>query len=442
MKKEIFRSIFFVAGLILLICMLVTGWFMLEATRRQVVSNLKTEANYIEQGIAAEGRGYLDYLEVVNRRITLIDKDGTVLADTDVNLNLLDNHMDREEIREAIQNGEALSIRYSDTLFRQMIYYAKNLSDGTVLRIAAATDSVFLLLHYVVIITIVIAIVIVILSYFFAKKISHNILKPINNLDIDNPVIETTTYKELVPMLKKIVEQADTIRNEHRRREEYRREFTSNISHELKTPLTAISGFAEIMKERGCSEAVVLDFSKAIYEQAQRLIFLVNDIIKLSELEGEAKHLEKSEVELYSIAKDITANLSPSAIKSQVSLNLYGTYATVQGNEKILREIIYNLCDNAIKYNRVHGNVSVIVGSVKGIPQITVKDTGIGISDEEQKRVFERFYRVDKSHSRLGGTGLGLSIVKHGVDFHKAKIILYSVLGHGTTITIEFIGTD
>ncbi len=223
------------------------------------------------------------------------------------------------------------------------------------------------------------------------------------------------------------------------KREQLRQEFTSNVSHELKTPLTSISGFAEMMKSGGTPDETVVDFSTSIYDEAQRLITLVSDIMKISELDEGVIPFEKEQVDLRELSKDIIKRLTPVANKRNITLNIIGDTAFVSGTKKILDEMIYNLCDNAIKYNKENGAVDVIINTTDSKVNLTVRDTGIGIPQSEQSRVFERFYRVDKSHSKLvGGTGLGLAIVKHGAAYHNADISLESTEGKGTSVTISF----
>ena len=248
---------------------------------------------------------------------------------------------------------------------------------------------------------------------------------------IANPVFESDKVIGAVILIIDVTESV--------KREQLRREFTSNVSHELKTPLTSISGFAEIMKNGGTPEAVITDFSSSIYDEAQRLISLVNDIIKISELDEKNVQTESEEVDLYKLSADIINRLKPVADKRNISLNLIGESTVVSGTEKILDEMIYNLCDNAIKYNVDNGMVDVMLSESNNHIKLTVRDTGIGIPQSEQKRIFERFYRVDKSHSKaIGGTGLGLSIVKHAAIYHNAEIKLKSEPGKGTSITVMF----
>ncbi|MCD8084171.1 MAG: ATP-binding protein [Clostridiales bacterium] len=249
---------------------------------------------------------------------------------------------------------------------------------------------------------------------------------------IANPVIEEADgRKGAVVVILDVTEQQN--------REELRREFTANVSHELKTPLTSISGYAEIMKNGLVQPADMGRFSEKIYSEAQRLITLIGDIIKLSQLDEEKVPIQKTSVDLYQIASNVVGRLRDLAKANQVSVTLTGTPAVVQGAEQILDEMIFNVCENAVKYNRKYGDVSVTVGVENGHPTVAVKDTGIGIPEQDQERIFERFYRVDKSHSRqIGGTGLGLSIVKHGAIYHKAKVEMQSTLGVGTEIRIIF----
>lgn len=226
---------------------------------------------------------------------------------------------------------------------------------------------------------------------------------------------------------------------ESEKREQMRREFTSNVSHELKTPLTSVSGFAEMMKSGGMNEETVIDFSNSIYTEAQRLIGLVNDIMKLSELDEGVVFQDKENVDLYELSKDIESRLKNVSEKKKVAINVFGESGVVFGVRKILDEMLYNLCDNAIKYNRENGNVDIIVENMAENVKLTVKDSGIGIPKEDRERVFERFYRVDKSRSKsAGGTGLGLAIVKHGAMYHNAKISLESAEDRGTTVTLIF----
>jgi two-component system phosphate regulon sensor histidine kinase PhoR len=255
-------------------------------------------------------------------------------------------------------------------------------------------------------------------------------------MDLDHP---ESTYPELAPLVGKIKEQKMTIQEEVSQRESLRREFSANVSHELKTPLTSISGFAELIAEGVATGDKAKEFSRDIYKESQRLLALIEDIIKISKLDEDAVGPEREPVDLYDMASEVLNGLRSEADKQNISLQLTGEHAEVSGNWQLLSEMVYNLCDNAIKYNHFGGTVTVDVSVQDGQPKLSVADTGIGIAKEHQKRVFERFYRVDKSHSKeIGGTGLGLSIVKHGAQYHNAQVKLESEPGIGTTITLEF----
>lgn len=248
---------------------------------------------------------------------------------------------------------------------------------------------------------------------------------------IANPVYEKESVIGAVVVILDITERE--------KRDMLRREFTANVSHELKTPLTSISGFAELMKAGDVLENDVTDFSKSIYDEAQRLITLVNDIIKISELDGQSIPYEKETVDLYELSKEVIGRLEKEADKKNITFHLIGGRAEIIGVHKILEEMLYNLCDNAIKYNKENGTVDVLVNQTGDGVNVIVRDTGIGIPISHQDRVFERFYRVDKSHSKkVGGTGLGLAIVKHGALYHHAKLSLESTVDVGTVVTIAF----
>ncbi|MEE1042642.1 MAG: ATP-binding protein [Clostridia bacterium] len=284
----------------------------------------------------------------------------------------------------------------------------------------------------------------VILSFVMASKVSKNVIKPINEINIENP--DDDVYNEIRPLVdrintqnRQIKQQMDELKEEHEKQNKLRREFTANVSHELKTPLTSISGYAEIMRNGFAKPEDISRFSGIIYDEAQRLISLVMDIIDLSKLEEKEIQQDKTEIDLYKVSENIVERLDTLAKKKGISFEIKGEHQFVTGVESIIEEIIYNLCDNAIKYNKENGLVMIDIQRVDGIVEYTVTDTGIGISKDELDRVFERFYRVDKSHSReMGGTGLGLSIVKHGVSYHGGEVSIKSELGSGTSVKIRF----
>lgn len=515
----------------------------------QLEDQLQKETAFVATAIENEGISYFDNLSKDGDRVTLIDKDGTVLADSQVDVSKLENHGDREEVKQAETEGRGQSVRYSSTMTEKTVYYAQKLDNGQILRISADQFTIVTILLGISQPIAIVVIVAIVLSLILSTNVAKHIVEPINDLDLDDPM-ENTVYDELSPLLRKIAHQNSTIEEqlkearqkqeefriitdnmsegfividnqmkiltynaaalklfgaeqktpenilalsrskpfrdaiyksldgEHSqaemttdervysiisnpvydteqevigavivviditeisRREQLRREFTSNVSHELKTPLTSISGFAEIMKSGGTDEATVVDFSRSIYDEAQRLISLVSDIIKLSELDDGTIEYEPETVDLYTLSLEIASRLSPQAQEKKIHFTVNGEKAEITGVRKILDEIIFNLCDNAVKYNRSRGDVKVSVKNSADTVTVTVSDTGIGIPTAQQDRVFERFYRVDKARSKsIGGTGLGLSIVKHGVMYHNAQISLESKENEGTTVVINF----
>ena len=282
-------------------------------------------------------------------------------------------------------------------------------------------------------------------SVLIASKVSKSIIKPINNLNPSDPK-STVPYRELSPLVDRIeaqnaqiAQQITDLNREHENQDAMRRDFTANVSHELKTPLTSISGYAEIIKAGIAKEEDIERFAGKIYDESQRLITLVGDIIKLSRLDGQEMNIEVERFELYDVCRDVLSQLEMAAAEHKVTMELQGEHTELVAAEKIVEEMIFNLCDNAVKYNRENGRVTVSIKQCMDGVELTVSDTGIGIPKEDIDRIFERFYRVDKSHSKaIGGTGLGLSIVKHGAMFLGASVSVESELGVGTSIRIVF----
>lgn len=548
MHKKIFRSSLLIALFVLIASFIMIIGILFNYFQIQIEKELKNEAMYISSAVENEGAEYLKHIADDDKRITLISADGTVIADTSVEADELENHLDREEIKKAITDGYGTSVRYSETLTEKTVYYAEMLENGNILRVSTKQYTVVTILSGLSQSISVVILLTFILSFILSGRVSKSIVKPINELDLDNPE-NNDTYEELSPLLSKISSQHKTIvkqlheakkqqeefkfitenmseglliidenmqiltcntsakkllnadeninenvfslnrskafrqavekslNGEHIenemayddryyniianpvyeetkiigafiviiditdtvQREQMRREFTSNVSHELKTPLTSISGFAEMMMNGGTDETTVMDFSKSIYEEAQRLISLVIDIIRISELDEKSSIFIKEKVDLYELSEEIIERLKSQADKKNIKINILGGKAEINGVRKILDEIIYNLCDNAVKYNNNGGTVDIIVRTTDDEAIITVRDNGTGIPESAQNRVFERFYRVDKSRSKeKGGTGLGLSIVKHGAAFHNAQITLESQINEGTSITLKF----
>ena len=434
MTKTIFRNTFLVGISVLLLCAVLFFGMQYTRTKDETYQALQQEAVYVEQGMILGGTSYLETLGDGNR-ITWIDANGEVLYDSAFALPLA-NEKDCPEVAAALKDGEGKGIRTSESSGESTMYYARKCKDGTVIRLSRPISAVregFLAVRPFVWVLVLVLVISGVLSFRIAKQI----VNPINDIDLDHP--ETNKYPELKPLIEKIEEQKITIQEEVAGREQMRREFSANVSHELKTPLTSISGFAELMSEGVVTGDKVQEFSRDIYKESQRLIALVDDIIKLSRLDEDAVEPEWENVDLYALSADVLDGLRPVAEKQGIKLKLTGSPNTVSGVYQLISEMVYNLCDNAVKYNTPGGKVTVDVSSKGDEVLLSVADTGIGIPPEHQKRVFERFYRVDKSHSKeIGGTGLGLSIVKHGAQHHGAKVTMESEPGLGTKITVIF----
>lgn len=441
---RIFLSTFFVGTLIYFLCALIFISNIYGYFERKIFSELETQAVFLEQYIADSKLTDLKKFNSIKNRITLIHKDGTVYFDNMVDASRLENHSLREEFVAAKEKGTAKVSRYSSTMTDKTLYFAKSLQNGDVLRISCDQHSVAVLVLGMSQTLLIMLVLAVIISGIAAVWTSRRITNPLNQINLEKPE-SCAVYEELKPFTKRIAEE----NYEKTQREELRKQFTANVSHELKTPLTSISGFAEILKNGGTDEKTTKDFAGTIYEESQRMISLVNDIIKLSKLDEKSISLEKEPIELLGLSKEIAKILSASAKAKNIKLDVHGDSGKIMGVQPVIYEMIYNLIDNAIKYNVQNGTVEVTVKEEK--PEkghtfgnktvISVRDTGIGIPKNEQDRVFERFYRIDKSRSKeLGGTGLGLSIVKHAAKFHDAAINLSSKEGEGSTFTITFPG--
>ena len=434
MTRTIFRNTFLVGVFVLLLCSLLFFGIQYTQIQDETYDALRQEAAYVKEGLMLSGTEYLDTLDRVNR-ITWIQADGTVLYDSGEGQSPA-NQKDCAEVRAALADGEGRAARKSEDSRENTMYYALRCEDGSVLRLSRPMLAVQGALSAVSPVLWVLVLV-VLISIVLAFRAARQIVQPINEMDLEHP--ETNPYPELSPLFEKIHEQKLTILEETAQQEELRREFSANVSHELKTPLTSISGFAELMAEGVVQGEKVQEFSRDIYQESQRLISLIDDIIRLSQLDEGAVENTREPVDLMELAGDVLDSLRPVADQQNISLRLEGKPAVVPGVYRLLSEMVYNLCDNAIKYNRPGGYVLVSVERGDQETRLSVKDNGIGIPQKHQKRVFERFYRVDKSHSReIGGTGLGLSIVKHGAQFHGASVQLESKEGKGTTVTLIF----
>ena len=548
MTKKIFRTILAVGIAVILLSTALFCTVLLRHYTTRVFDELEMEAALAARGVELEGADYLAGLDPQNR-VTWISGDGSVLYDSQADAGAMENHLEREEVQEALSGQVGEAERYSDTLSTRTLYVALPLSDGSVLRVASDQSSVVSLVVELIPSLALVLILTIALGALLAYRLSRAIIRPILALDLSHPE-DCDTYEELTPLLRRIHSQSETIQSqmeelerqrseftaitenmsegfllmdsrtnllscnssalrlldapraevgesvldlnrteafrrvvdealqgrhsealleredkcyqllancvkrdgqvvgaviaildvtERESREALRREFTANVSHELKTPLTSISGFAELMKTGTVPPETVPEFAGDIYREAQRLITLVEDIIHLSQLDENLVPMERGQVDLMDVARDVKQRLAPAAEKAGVTLELRGGETKVEGVRQVLDEMVANLVDNAIKYNRSGGSVTVTVGMADGKPRLTVRDTGIGIPAAHQERVFERFYRVDKSHSKeVGGTGLGLSIVKHAAAYHNAAVSLESVEGAGTTVTVQW----
>ena len=418
MRKRIQRSMMLILAVTLVLFYAIMSVILYNRNLNLLKSEVKQEAEYIRTAVNISGPSYLDQMSQADERtrITQIDENGDVLYDSSSEESDMENHGAREEIKEALASGTGESERVSDTLGRELYYYAVLLDDGTVLRVAKSMDNLAMTALNVLPVMGVLAVIMMGFALMLAKWQTQKLIKPINELNLETP-LENTIYEELTPLLVAM----DKQNKEKEAVSNMRKEFSANVSHELKTPLTSISGYAEIMKNGMVRPADIPVFSERIYKEARRLITLVEDIIKLSKLDEESVELEKEEVDLYDLTMEIVSRLSPQASQKHIRMEVMGEQVNCFGIRQILDEMVYNVCENAIKYNNEGGRVSVWVGATLDGPKISVSDTGIGIPKEHQERIFERFYRVDKSHSKeRGGTGLGLSIVKHGALLHGA----------------------
>ena len=425
--------------------------------RVQIRDDMRQTALLLEELEDFRDASVSDFRNVrVKERVTWIAADGTVLLDNEADPATMENHSDRPEVKEALADGEGEAVRGSDTLGISTYYFALRMSDGTVLRIAQDARSLaslfFSAMPMILLILVLLVTAAVLLTHFLSRQIMAPIIRIVAHMD-DPAIEDVSDYPELRPLLKTIRAQHDRILEGAKMRQD----FTANVSHELKTPLTAITGYSELiengMVEGERAKAVAVD----IHKNASRLLKLINDIIRLTELDRStsvqnrsiSERNEEDEtidaengyelIDLDELASQCVEELRMNAERAGLTLAYRGEPCRMRGNRDMIRDLIYNLGENAIRYNRKDGYVNISVERQDDHPVLTVADNGIGIPKEQQERVFERFYRVDKSRSRqTGGTGLGLSIVKHVAELHHAKIQLTSEVGVGTTIVVRF----
>ncbi|MDB8852632.1 sensor histidine kinase [Peptostreptococcus anaerobius] len=435
MKDKVQKVLMFSLSLVLIISYLVMVVFVYRQDLRLMKYEVKQEAKYIQEAVNIAGPQYLESIDNVdkNTRITKIDKDGKVLYDSQGRKDL-ENHKTRKEVVEALKNGYGEDVRRSETIGKNMYYYALILNDKSVIRVSKTMYNMVAIAIDFLPFMLGIFLIMLLLSWMIARWQTRRIIGPINDIDLENP-LENITYRELEPLLVAMDlnnKQKDMVSN-------MRKEFSANVSHELKTPLTSISGYAEIMKNGIVKEKDINNFADRIHKEASRLIKLVNDIINISRLDEGYVDIEKEDVDLFEMSREISSRLAKQANDKGIKVALEGERVICHGIRQILDDMVYNLVENAIKYNKENGKVTIWVGSTLDGVKIRVTDTGIGIADEETDRIFERFYRVDKSHSKeIGGTGLGLSIVKHGAMVHGASLSVDSKLGEGSVFEIRF----
>lgn len=436
MRSRIQRSMVIVLGVTLLLSFLFATGILYQQMMEEMKHEVRKGVTYIEKAFVISEEKFLKDLDkfIGEDRLTIIAADGTVEYDSKGEASKLPNHGGRQEVMDALKRGEGEALRQSDTYDQQTYYYAKRLADGRVLRISRRTDTVYSTMLDVLPPLLVIAVFMIALALLLAKWQTNRLIEPINEIDLENPT-EHIVYEELTPLLESIEKQ----NKEKEKIEQMRKEFSANVSHELKTPLTSISGYAELMMNGLVKPEDMPKFATIIYNEGNRMLTLIDDIIRLSRLDEESIELEKEEVNFYDIARQVCQRLSLKAKKQNVRMEVMGEDVRYVGIKQILEEMIYNIAENAIKYNRPGGYVKIWTGNVMGVPKVIIEDNGIGIPEDSLERVFERFYRVDKSHSKeIGGTGLGLSIVKHGAILHNAKVHVESKLGQGTKMEMIF----
>ena len=460
LSRRVFGTVFSVA-LIAIVVFIIAGTALLQGNLASALKDElydETEIVAAALNVSTDDVSLLEQMPLDSKRVTLIGAGGNVVYDSEEAPDEMENHAERPEFMEAVEKGHGSSERSSSTLGEVMLYEAVRLDDGCVVRLAQAQTGFLALLATFLVPLLLLAVLVSVVSFFAARRESRAIIAPLLDVDLDHPKhTMDNAYSEMVPMLERIESQRQELKRQMRvlaDNDRMRREFTANITHELKTPLTAISGYAELISSgMVADDADVRDFGSRIYREAGRLTSLVNDILTLSNLD-EAERSDNDDassvlgssepVDLPRTLETVAQRLEPVAKKAEVEVVLDLHSSMVFGVPRLIDELTYNLASNAIRYNQPGGSVTLVCGiDVETHPYIMVVDTGIGIAPEEQDKVFERFYRVDKSRSKArGGTGLGLAIVKHAAAFHGASIDMASKLGSGTCITVTFPRQD
>ena len=437
MKKKIFKYFACMITVASLATTLLLSWVNYEMFKGRVMDDLEAYGRMfaVEMNGEAETQSALHSLEE-DIRVTLVHADGTVYYDNFADPNAMDNHADRPEIRQALENGSGSDIRNSSTVDQSAFYYAVRLKNGDVMRLAQEASNIWSVYFRSMPLIVLLAAGMACVSLYLAHLLTARLVQPIERMTAHlNNVSGVARYPELEPFMDMIEQQHEEIL----RSANMRVEFTANVSHELKTPLTSISGYAELIESGMAQGEQAKTFAAEIHKSANRLLTLINDIIRLSQMDAPMPDLKFEPVDLAQIAANTFEQLEMSARKADVTLQLDAKPAMVEADRQMMDELLYNLCDNAIRYNVHGGSVKLEVRPIRDKVIVCVQDTGIGISPENQEHVFERFYRVDKSRSKAtGGTGLGLAIVKHIAVKHNAQIELESELGRGTKISVIF----
>ena len=437
MKKRINTGFMLIAAIAIVVTAVCSMFLFYQILEEQIFDDLKANAHVVSVISPKELSKDITYsLENDGLRITCVDVDGTVLYDSMEDASSMENHKERPEIADAIKNGEGKSIRVSATSSKHTFYYALRKEDGSVVRVAKESGSIYHLVSTMSGLILAVGLMVFLMCVFYSYRLTRRLMAPIGKM-ADNIILvdETEVYEEKRPFISMIKKQHMDILNHA----QMRQEFTANVSHELKTPLTAISGYAELIASGMTGGEDTAHFANEIHKSAERLQALINDIIKLSELDDSDLKLEFETVDLHDLGEQCIHSMQMQADKNEVTLHLEGASVPMSGNKTLLEELLFNLCSNAVRYNKKGGSVTIVTTIENTRPVLIVKDTGIGIPKEQQERVFERFYRVDKSRSKsTGGTGLGLAIVKHIVAQHDAQMTLTSEVGVGTEIKIVF----
>ena len=437
MKKKIFKYFACMITVAILATTLLLSWVNYEMFKGRVMDDLEAYGRMfaVEMNGEAGTQSALHSLEE-DIRVTLVHADGTVYYDNFADPNAMDNHADRPEIRQALENGSGSDIRNSSTVDQSAFYYAVRLKNGDVMRLAQEASNIWSVYFRSMPLIMLLAAGMACVSLYLAHLLTARLVQPIERMTAHlNNVSGVARYPELEPFMDMIEQQHEEIL----RSANMRVEFTANVSHELKTPLTSISGYAELIESGMAQGEQAKTFAAEIHKSANRLLTLINDIIRLSQMDAPMPDLKFEPVDLAQIAANTFEQLEMSARKADVTLQLDAKPAMVEADRQMMDELLYNLCDNAIRYNVHGGSVKLEVRPIRDKVIVCVQDTGIGISPENQEHVFERFYRVDKSRSKAtGGTGLGLAIVKHIAVKHNAQIELESELGRGTKISVIF----